>query len=209
MTKPSCQSIVSSMHHILSVWISCFHKIVERNLQIITQSFETSIRFAIVQFVCRFKAKMSLRIHLILVLMSFVNSQDTGIDFILPNTTKPVSYDLLISTNVPAAAVAFSGISKTTLRVLEDTNEIFLHSRQHRITTFKLYEIVGTVGVKLNGVNYTRENANVIKFTSIETLKSGSLYELLLEFQGSLLRSADGFFRSDYVENVNGSDVYT
>lgn len=63
--------------------------------------------------------------------------------------------------------------------------------------------------VELENVIVERENSDVIKITSEKQLEAGSHYELIIEYQGNLLLASDGFFRSDYVVNVNGSDVYT
>jgi Peptidase M1 N-terminal domain len=140
--------------------------------------------------------------------LTTLNSQISN-DFILPNTTEPVAYVVIMSTNVPAATRAFTGVLSLTLRVVAATNEIFLHSRQHRIDEYALYELRGSEFIELNDILLSRENEDVIKITSTEELKVGSTYELQFQFQGNLLLATDGFFRSDYVTHVNGSDVYT
>lgn len=151
---------------------------------------------------------MKLKIQFLLVVINFAcfNAQD---NFSLPNTTQPESYVLIMKTNVPEPARAFSGILSVTVRVLESTNEIFLHSRQHRINDFHLYERNGPENIELEDVLLVRETDDVIKFTTQQELHENSLYELQMDFQGNLLLDSDGFFRSDYVVNDNGNNVFT
>lgn len=155
---------------------------------------------------------MDLKIQLFFLVFSFAslsNSQDIGENFLLPNATKPELYALIITTNVPSASRRFTGILSLRIRVLESTNEIFLHSRQHIILAFNLYEGIGSEAVELANVSQTRENDNVIKFSSDRALRVGTLYDLHISYQGNLLLASDGFFRSDYVVNENGNDKFT
>jgi Peptidase M1 N-terminal domain len=155
---------------------------------------------------------MALRAQVIFAIVCFVtvqSSEQINDDFILPNSTRPEAYILIMTTNVPAATRGFTGVLSLTLRVEEATNEIFLHSRQHRIADYMLFELKGGEYIELDNLLLTRESDDVIKITSQEELKVGSAYELQLGFQGNLLLTSDGFFRSSFVTNVNGSDVYT
>lgn len=154
---------------------------------------------------------MPLGVQVFLAIVCLVTSLSSQIsdDFVLPNTTHPESYFLILTTNVPSAARGFTGLISIMLRVVEATNEIFLHSRQHRIDEYKLYELVGSEHIKVDDILLSRESDDIIKITSVEVLKAGSTYDLGLEFRGNLMLTSDGFFRSDYVTNVDGSDVYT
>lgn len=126
--------------------------------------------------------------------------------FLLPNTTQPDSYLLILTTNVPGANRRFTGLLALTITVLENTNEILLHSRQHTINSYNLYE---KNGLELEKISINRENDDVIKITSEQELKAGTQYDLMIGYHGNLLLASDGFFRSDYVVNDNGNDVYT
>lgn len=84
-----------------------------------------------------------LRIKLFFLIACFTNSLRAE-SFLLPNATEPESYTLLITTNVPAPARRFTGLIILKIKVLENTHEIFLHSRQHTINSWSLEERIGT-----------------------------------------------------------------
>ena len=146
---------------------------------------------------------MVLKVYFLLFLVNFLSTES----FLLPNSTEPESYLLIITTRVPAASRRFTGNLVLALRVLENTNEIFLHSRGHTINSWSLYDKDGNL--QLENVLIERVNDEFIKITSEEELKVGSKYDLLIDYHGNLLLASDGFFRSDYVVNDNGNDVYT
>lgn len=125
----------------------------------------------------------------------------------LPNTTYPESYLVIITTNVPSAAVRFTGFVNVVVKVLENTNDVYLHSRRHTGLSCTLREFEKFDEMK--NVTIERENDDMIKVHSQQELQAGLSYELAINFQGSLLLVSEGFFRSDYVTNVEGSDVFT
>lgn len=152
---------------------------------------------------------MKLKIIFVLFMFGVVNfsaSQSISESFLLPNTTKPESYIVIISTNVPGATRRFTGDLLLTIKVLQATHEVILHSRQHTITEFHLFDSSNT---ELNHVALTRVNSDVIKVSSTQELRAGLSYNLVISYQGNLLLDSDGFFRSDYVVDVNGSDIFT
>lgn len=150
---------------------------------------------------------MNLKIFLIFCFVNCIKSQRDDEDFLLPNATKPESYTIFITTNVPQASSRFTGVLGVQIKVLEDTKEIYLHSRGHTILDFKLYVLNSPS--ELSGISFKRVNPDVILFSSEDNLQAGQVYDLLLRYQGNLLLTSDGFFRSDYVVNESGSDVYT
>ena len=148
---------------------------------------------------------MNLKLQILLVFCYVIqiNSQD----LVLSSSTNPVSYTLFITTNVPQANRRFTGVLNLKIRVDKDTKEIYLHSRGHTIIEYQLFE-VSKPGSVLPGINFERVSDDVILFTSEENLQAGFVYDLNMSYQGNLLLVADGFFRSDYVVNESGSDVF-
>lgn len=115
---------------------------------------------------------------------------------------------LFITTNVPEANRRFSGVLNLQIRVVQETKEIYLLSRDHTFLEFNLYES-SRPATPLTGISLQRISNDVILITSEEILKTDSMYDLHLSYQGNLLLVSDGFFRSDYVVNESGSDVFT
>ncbi|CRL04603.1 CLUMA_CG017671, isoform A [Clunio marinus] len=148
---------------------------------------------------------MEIKYFVFIVILSLRVSSSKSEEFLIPDSITPESYLLIITTNVPNAATRFSGVLSLKLLVVEDTNQIYLHSRGHTINSFDLFENFNPI----SGLLFSRIDENVINFSSEVTLEAGHSYDLLLQYQGNLLLSSNGFFRSDYVERVEGNDVYT
>jgi Peptidase M1 N-terminal domain len=149
-----------------------------------------------------------MKLQLLLTTFCLVNFSNAQEDFVLPNATRPESYTVIITTNVPQASRQFTGILSVLIRVVEDTNEIFLHSRDHTILDYQLYDMSRPGAAPLDNVNLVK-TGDVIKISSEQILQRDLLYDLHISFRGSLVLVSDGFFRSDYVENLNGSDRFT
>lgn len=155
------------------------------------------------------KFAMNFKIIFLFIAFCAVNltkSQTSSEDYKLSNTTRPVSYIVLLSTAVPEAARRFTGVMSLQIRVVEDTKEIVLNSRDHLDFEVQLYSEGNTL---IDGINLLRQSADVIKITTQDNLVAGSLYTLIMSYRGNLLLASDGFFRSDYVVNENGSDKFT
>lgn len=150
---------------------------------------------------------MMVKLHLIIVVAFFVSSLTCQIqNDLLPMTSQPVAYFVIISSNVPARS--FNGTLSVTIRVLVDTNEIHLHSRGHTINELQMFQN----NIELPGtISHSRDDDNdVIKITSTQELKAGLFYNVLINYHGNLLLSSDGFFRSAYVvPGDDGSDTFT
>ena len=149
---------------------------------------------------------MKLLIFAFIFIRNFACSQNSDANFLLPSTTKPELYAFSISTDVPGVNPQFTGVVSIFIRIVQNTREIFLHSRQHTIIESMLYELPG---MESFNVEFERMNDEVVKFSTEEELQAGSLYDLHISYQGNLLLVSDGFFRSDYVVNENGNDVFT
>lgn len=151
---------------------------------------------------------MSLKLKFFIFFVTFIGSLWGQSDTELPMTSQPLEYLLIITTAVPGPARRFQGTLSLKTRVLQDTHEIFLHSKDHTINDLKVMfrgsDFAGSV-------SHTKENDDVIKITCENELKAGSIYELLIIYQGNLLLSSDGLFRSSYVtrDEITGNDVFT
>lgn len=149
---------------------------------------------------------MNLKYQLIFIVIFVVKFAQSE-EFLLPNTTRPLRYELMITTSVPDASEQFTGVISISIEVLEDTNEIFLNSRHQEINECKLYD---DNGIEIEeGITCERENEDVIVINSAQKLIEGSKYELQLSYQGSLQITSEGFFGSEYATRASGVDVFT
>ena len=118
----------------------------------------------------------------------------------LPNTTIPISYNLIIETKVHSANRLFTGIVVITAKVLEVTNEIILNSRDLKINN------VAVVGAVASGFDVPEQDLLRIQLT--EELIVDNEYTILIEFSGTMSLVAEGFFRSSYIVRENKVDQY-
>lgn len=118
----------------------------------------------------------------------------------LPNTTVPISYNLIIETKVHSVSRTFTGIIVITAKVLEVTDEIILNSRGLNINN------VVVVGAVVSGNDVPEQDILRIKLT--EELIVDKDYTIIIEFSGMMQLVSDGFFRSSYIVRENNVDKY-
>lgn len=135
----------------------------------------------------------------LLILLKFSSALGQELNYQpLPNTTIPISYNLIIESKVHSASRQFTGIVVITAKVLELTNEIILNSRGLSISN------VVVIGAVVLGRDAPEQDILRIQLT--EDLIVDKVYTIIIEFSGTMLLVADGFFRSSYIvrdENVN------
>lgn len=149
---------------------------------------------------------MKLQLVFLIVFLALLVESQT-IDEILPKSTSPLSYTILLTTGVPDAAVRFSGFVSVNIRVFEETKEVHLHSRRHTFTTDSCKIFLGDK--KAGSCGISRMNENFIKVEVDVPLIVGSVYSIDIDYQGSLMLTSEGFFRNDYVSYDDDIEVYT
>lgn len=130
----------------------------------------------------------------------------TSVSYRLPNNTRPISYDVQLTTHVHTQTdFSFTGEVAVRFLVVQTSNTITLHQRQLTIGEYSLVLARNpTVNIPLNVVEYD----NVTEFLTF-TLTSGSLgivseYILTIKYNGTLRTDPGGFYRSSY-EAADGS----
>lgn len=118
----------------------------------------------------------------------------------LPNTTIPISYNLLIETKVHSASRTFTGVVEIEVQVLGVTNEIILNSRGLNIKNVVVIDAV------VLGKDNPEQDILIITLT--DDLIIDKVYIIIIEFSGTMLLVADGFFRSSYSVRENNTDKY-
>lgn len=124
------------------------------------------------------------------------------VNYRLPNTSHPVSYDLTIWSRVDLGEFNFSGNVRITIVVDEMTHEIVLHARQLNIVNIKLGKYHGTNLVNLELCPFAYDN--VPEFLKIRTnssiLNRGDRLLLNIDYIGVLRNDRGGFYRSSYLD---------
>lgn len=129
----------------------------------------------------------------------FNETDNTEINYRLPNNTKPESYDIKLSTNIHEGDFNFSGLAAINLRVLEPSYNITLHARQ---LTIKSIQLTTSFGIKIDTHNFTYDP--VTEFLTIPTtsqLQKNAQYQLAIAYSGTLRTDNLGFYRSSYINS--------
>lgn len=127
------------------------------------------------------------------------------INFRLPNTTAPESYNIVLQTDIAEGRFEFNGFVQITLSVLAKTNNITLHARELRITNVKLINLAGS-GI-LDVTHDFDRKTEFLTITTPDVLNPPQKLILEIKYIGRLRNDTGGFYASSYI-NENGKKMY-
>lgn len=135
-----------------------------------------------------------------------VNSTDPGESFRLPKEVKPVHYDLFLHPDLDKST--FSGKVTILLDVLDKRRTIALHQKNLNITTVSLksHGLAENFGINISSTSDSPKNEMFV--VSAESELNPGLYDLYLEFNGSLENKIVGFYSSRYRKADNKTYRY-
>lgn len=113
----------------------------------------------------------------------------------LPSSSRPISYDITLTTNVHTGERDFTGVVSIAIKITTETNTITLHNNGLMPIITRLY---------VNGVDdlvhTTRSDAsrNFFIITTERTLQVDELYTIEITYKGQLQTSMNGFYLSSY-----------
>lgn len=127
--------------------------------------------------------------------------REDGVNYRLPNTSHPETYDISLLTRVDSSEFDFRGFVKIGIVVDAPTREIVLHTRQLTISSVNLIRGAGTFPEVIPLLPWTFEN--VPEFLRIKTngtdLRAGDRLVLEIIYNGVLRTDNAGFYRSSYI----------
>lgn len=131
-----------------------------------------------------------------LVASSELSSTDNSTLYRLPKSVYPVSYDLLLLTNVTRGNFVYTGRVSIDLNVTEETKKVILHAEKLKILKEKTSLIDGERDIGIDDQSYDNET----QFWTIELSETLKLrrHSLTLHFVGEVLDDLFGFYRSSY-----------
>lgn len=119
--------------------------------------------------------------------------------FRLPNNTRPIRYDIQLTTDIHRAEFNFSGVVRILIEALENTSEITLHYRQITIDTVNLWSSAETpVLLEGNITPALDERLEFIRIPTAEELVAHEHYIVEVEYNGILREDNFGFLRASY-----------
>lgn len=134
----------------------------------------------------------------------------SNVSYRLPNNTRPISYDVHLTTNIHLQT-DFNFTGKVAIRfvVLEASRTITLHQRQLTIGTASLILFFNPNSIiELNPFDYDPSNEFLTFTLSSDELVVGREYILTIEYSGVLRTDENGFYRSSYLAD-DGSRRYS
>lgn len=134
--------------------------------------------------------------------------RDNGVNYHLPNSTHPESYDLSLWTRVDADDFDFRGLVKIGIVVDEPTREIVLHYRKLVVVNVTLTRLSGSSQVNIPLLPYDYDIVpEFLKITTNEIdLNIGEQLVLEISYVSVLAKELRGFYRSSYV-NAQGRET--
>lgn len=124
----------------------------------------------------------------------------------LPKNVKAEHYEIFLDvTNVHTGALPYSGEVKIDVTILESTDQIVLHSKDHLIQDIKVISKANTTEYKVMN-HHQNSNSDLLDIVFVDTLHPGDFIEIKIVFTASLLTEIDGFYRDSYTEfSTSGS----
>ncbi|RLU24828.1 hypothetical protein DMN91_002918 [Ooceraea biroi] len=129
------------------------------------------------------------------------NLTDPGESFRLPKEVRPMHYDLFLYPDLDKGK--FSGNVTILLDVLDKRRTLALHQKNLNITSVSLksYDLAENVEINISSTSESTKNEMFV--VSTENEFNPGLYNLYLEFNGSLENKIVGFYSSRYQQADN------
>lgn len=123
---------------------------------------------------------------------------DTDTSYLLPTNTKPISYDIELTTNIHLDNIDFSGNVKIVIDVIQATDTITIHA--HENLTISEVKLDGAV---IPSTGITKDLVRqflIIKTTPI--ILQGTKPVLEISYTGELRTDQAGFYKSTYTDGA-------
>ena len=115
---------------------------------------------------------------------------------ILPDSVKPVNYDISIYDIELGGAFTYQGTVTITSKIVKSTKEIVLNTHQLKIHSAEL-SVTGAEAIKTTDISYDapRQRATL---TFPDELPTSENAVIVIKFQGTINNDMAGFYRSKY-----------
>lgn len=134
----------------------------------------------------------------------YIDSKNSSTDdemtiFRLPDTTRPISYDLDIMPDYDhfSNAVKFNGEIEILLYATSSTATIMLNYKQLEVLVVYVREKNTDMAVDVVNVCYDSQNEQLAILLGTP-LRPGVLYAMVIEYSGTVKNGINGFYRSTY-----------
>lgn len=128
-----------------------------------------------------------------------------AVNYRLPLNTRPISYEVHLTTNVHAANFAFTGVVRIRLEVLLQSRTIVIHQRQLRIVNVALTNEQTSAPTAVGQWQYdaVTEQLTVPVAAAGADLAVGQRFVLTVTYEGEIRSDNFGVYRTSYVNDQN------
>lgn len=129
-----------------------------------------------------------------------------GIEYRLPNNTKPIHYEIFLSTDIHSNFFGFNGQVTIRFRAMENTTNVTVHFRQLIIFTVDLLDANGNL-IQSNLITTQDPYREFLIILPQNSLVKDEIYHMRIDYQGILRNDDAGFYYGSYVDE-NGVRRY-
>jgi aminopeptidase N len=127
-----------------------------------------------------------------------------NIEYRLPNTTRPLHYDIWITTGVHRDEREFHGKVKIQIEAINNTNEVVIHYRLTTIEKVDIFDILNNL-IEENVSMSSKDDVEFLIIKPTQVLSSGQKYLIEITYRGSLRDDRVGFYRTTYIDTSGNS----
>lgn len=146
-----------------------------------------------------------MKIFYLLITILVYSSKSVQTDIALPDTISPEVYNIVLTVSSNLSNRRFSGSVVFTFKALESVDEIWLNSRGHSQLEATVFDALSN---NIANATVTRESDDVVRFSLSSQLTANETYRMILSYNGNLLLTPDGLYRSSYFLNENGIERF-
>ena len=121
--------------------------------------------------------------------------------FRLPNSIKPLEYNIDLETNIHRGEFDFYGFVNIKFIVVATTNRIVLNANQLNNISVNLIDLIN--GESYENLNYDYDNIAMLIIYANNQLHINTEYLLRISYRGVLNEEPYGFYRSHYLDDKN------
>lgn len=129
-----------------------------------------------------------------------------GIEYRLPNNTKPIHYEIFLSTDIHSNFFGFNGQVTIRFRAMENTTNVTVHFRQLIIFNVDLLDANGNL-IQSNLITTQDPYREFLTILPQNSLVKDEIYHMRIDYQGILRNDDAGFYYGSYVDE-NGVRRY-
>ncbi|XP_070509763.1 aminopeptidase N-like [Chironomus tepperi] len=119
----------------------------------------------------------------------------------LPKLVKPEHYSIYLDvSNLDTGALPYTGEVKIDVRILEVTDRILLHSKDHEINEITVTDKSSMQSIRIIDF-YQNHDVDTLAIYFIDSIPVDTIIEIDIKYSANLLTTIyDGFFRDSYIE---------